>query len=577
MTRATLSQFAVPTSLVLLGGFASGQTHWKEKHGTLLSETFGSVVVRLDDLDGDGINDLAVAAPSYQTAAIGDGRVFVLSGATLGQIWVSTGWTTQGDHGYAVAKAGDVDGDGLSDVLVGAPDLASSGGGHLAPGTTPGRVQLRSGIDGTLRVEVDGLVVGDMFGSSVAGLSDVNGDGVPDFAVGAVGADVNGAGSGSVVYLSGVDGSTLLSVPGPQPGCGFGGAMESMGDLDGDGKRDLIVSAASYDVFDQENAGAVFLLSGATGATLYTWFGPEKDARFGSSLADLGDVNGDGSDDVGIGAVEANGPAGISAGAVYAYSGAGKGQIFVRHGQTESEGLGRSIAGIADVSGDGLRDVLAGSGTSSEMGMFAGQARLFAGTTGAELGRVYGGTAFDYLGWEVADVGDLDGDGVAEIAVSGMSSDATKGELHLYKVGTPMPPSSYCTAKTNSQGCVPELSAQGTPTLSGPDDFVVSVGDAINNKPGLFLWGKKAQLDFVFGSVICVGPPLIRTPPSTTGGTAGPDDCTGTMSFAFTHDYMAQQGIQIGDDVHVQAWYRDPAQSVHPVGLSAGMTFFVVP
>jgi hypothetical protein len=575
MPRIPASRLVVPATLALLGGSASAQTLWKEKKGTLQGETFGSAVVVLDDLDGDGVRDLAVSAPSYQTAAIGDGRMYVLSGATLGQIWVSTGTVSKGDHGYAIANAGDVDGDGLSDVLVGAPDLVS-GGGH-GPVGTAGRAQLRSGANGGLLLEIDGMVAGDMFGVSVAGLSDVDGDGVLDFAVGASGADVNGGFSGSVRFVSGVDGSTLLTVPGPQPGCYFGGSMASMDDLDGDGKLDLIVSATGYDVVGQPDAGAVLLLSGASGAMLHSWYGPESGSSFGASLANLGDVNGDGASDVGIGAIGADAAGvGISAGAVYAYSGASKGLIVARHGGSESEGLGRSLTAIADVSGDGLPDLLAGGATSSEMGTYSGVARIFAGTSGMELGRVYGTGEFTYFGWETGDVGDLDGDGVAEIAVADMSLN-TAGILRIYKVGTPLPPSIYCTAKTNSQGCLPEMSAQGTPTLSGADDFTVTVSKAINNKPCLFLWGKKALRQFAFGSFLCIAPPTIRTPLSLTDGTAGPDDCTGTATFAFTHAYMAQQGIAAGDGIHVQAWYRDPALPFNPVGLSHALVFFVVP
>jgi hypothetical protein len=176
----------------------------------------------------------------------------------------------------------------------------------------------------------------------------------------------------------------------------------------------------------------------------------------------------------------------------------------------------------------------------------------------------------------VAGVGDLDQDGRPEFAVSAIGG-SSKGVLRIYSAGWPMPPSTYCTAKVNSQGCAPTLAAQGTPTLTGQDDFVVTAIDVINNKQGVFLWGLGAAKVSAFGSVLCIAPPMIRTGLLPSGGNPGGDDCSGALSFHFSHTYLSQNGLTPGADVHVQAWYRDPALPFNAAGLSNAMTFFVAP
>ena len=141
--------------------------------------------------------------------------------------------------------------------------------------------------------------VGREFGLALAGVGDVDGDGVPDLAVGA-------PEQGRVFLFSGATGQRLrtLNNPTPQAGARFGRALAGVGDVDGDGVPDLTVGAPGQDVEGRDTQGQVFLFSGATGQQLRTLNNPtpQAGARFGRELAGVGDVDGDGVSDLAVGA-----------------------------------------------------------------------------------------------------------------------------------------------------------------------------------------------------------------------------------------------------------------------------------
>lgn len=137
---------------------------------------------------------------------------------------------------------------------------------------------------------------------------------------------------------------------------------------------------------------------------------------------------------------------------------------------------------------------------------------------------------------------------------------------------------SACLAKLNSQGCLPLLSWSGTPTRTGPDDFLVRVDQLVSNQFGLFLWGTgAAQIPFQGGS-LCVAAPIRRTPPVSSGGNPGPADCSGSQTFHFSQVLMAQGLLAPGTPVVGQFWTRD---TQHPdgtgVGLSGSIQFVIQP
>jgi hypothetical protein len=132
----------------------------------------------------------------------------------------------------------------------------------------------------------------------------------------------------------------------------------------------------------------------------------------------------------------------------------------------------------------------------------------------------------------------------------------------------------YCTAKTNSQGCLPRIDTNGaTPSKSG-GAFAVTCSLVINQKNGLLFFGYTPLGAPFQGGTLCVSSPTIRTPSQNSGGSAAGSDCTGTYSFNFSTAFMNQNGIDVGETVYAQYWYRDP-QSPSTTGLSNAVQFTV--
>ena len=570
MSRSVL--VATSCSFALLASLAGAQTKTAELVGSQSMESFGYAVAVLGDVDGDGLPDWAGGAPFHNIVTTIPGRVYVCKGSTAAPIHVLNGALPGDDFGYALADAGDVDGDGVHDLLVGAPDFPQTSGHDFG---TPGYVELFSGASGALLLHVAGDNANDMFGTSVAGLGDVDGDSIGDFAVGAVGYDGAAASGGLVRLISGASGATIWSAAEAQAGAGLGSRLARIGDLDGDGIADLVVGAPNFDG-PPVDAGAAFVLSGASGAKIRTWLGEGSKTRFGGAVAAVGDLDLDGFEDVAVGAVEA--PYGTSRGKLYVFSGATGALLFDKRGPKDKSYLGFSVAGAGDLDGDGRNDLAVGGVVYSTNGQsYDGLISVLSGASGNEIGRVLGGSA-EYLGWSVAGAGDVDGDGRLDLLGSGIGGNqGQRGFVRVYATDHPMPPSTYCVAKTNSLGCSPSISSSGSPSVSGPDDFTVHVDQAINQKSGLFVWSTTPWSSWFQNGTLCVGPPQKRTVPMTTGGSGGGPDCSGTLSYLFTNAYLQSQGISAGSMFFVQGWYRDPALPFNSIGLSDALLVVLAP
>lgn len=227
-------------------------------------DNFGVAVCALDDLDGDGCAEIAVGAPMLSSSMKGNplarGYVRIASGRTgrlLGQEW---GVTTGGLFGFAVAAGGDVNGDGCADLVIGEPRFHGASGPHC------GRVVVLSGAHlssrpAVRRLELRGEVAGETMGHAVIGGVDFDGDGRTDIAAGAHHAEGEGTERGRLQVISGRDGSTLLRWAGEIDGALFSYSLAPVGDLDGDGADEVLVGAPK-DRRRGEYAGVVEIIAG---------------------------------------------------------------------------------------------------------------------------------------------------------------------------------------------------------------------------------------------------------------------------------------------------------------------------
>ncbi|TAH37099.1 MAG: hypothetical protein EYC70_08960 [Planctomycetota bacterium] len=241
---------------------------------------------------------------------------------------------------------------------------------------------------------------------------DVDGDGLDDLIIGAPFADPAGMlDAGSAYVHSGADGSVLFQFNGVDMGDQFGSAVAGMGDLDGDGMSELAVGAPFADPFAQTESGAVYVFSGATGNLMWRAQGLSQSYLLGFSIANAGDVNGDGWNDVIAGAPYASPFNRFHAGSAFVYSGL-DGIILRRiDGASAQDQLGYSVDGIGDADLDGLSDVIAGAPFADANFNNAGAVYVVNANTGALHFKVQGTDRNGELGWSVAGVGDLNMDG----------------------------------------------------------------------------------------------------------------------------------------------------------------------
>jgi hypothetical protein len=251
---------------------------------------FGQSVTPVPDLSGDGLADLIITAPHGTFEGHMSGVVVARSPKTGAELW-RYGKSDNENLGWDLTLAGDQNGDGHTDVFVGAPALES------------GRVYLLSGKDGTALRTYEPRANAGSFGWYVARLDDLDDDGHPDLAVGAPFAtDENGAKVGGAWLLSAAKGTELRHWTGTDPRGGFGGIVAAVGDLDGDGKGEVVVAAPATEDQARATPGELHIYSGATGRELRHWVGTQPGEEFARMVVGAGDVDGDGTEDLAIGA-----------------------------------------------------------------------------------------------------------------------------------------------------------------------------------------------------------------------------------------------------------------------------------
>jgi len=359
------------------GGDAAGRAYvYSGQTGALLytftgeaaGDYLGNSVSEAGDVNNDGYSDLIVGADGNDAGGDYAGRAYVYSGQTGALLYTFTG-EAAGDYlGNSVSEAGDVNGDGYADLIVGA--YYNDAGGFQA-----GRAYVYSGQTGALLYTFTGATEYDEFGTSVSGAGDVNGDGYADLIVGAPYNSAGGYYAGRAYVYSGQTGALLNTFTGEAAYDWFGVSVSGAGDVNGDGYADLIVGAYCNSAGGPQ-AGRAYVYSGKSGALLYTFTGEDYYDQFGRSVSGAGDVNNDGYADLMVGAYY-NDAGGSDAGRVYVYSGQTGALLYTFTGEAAGDNFGLSVSGAGDVNNDGYADLIVGAFLNDAGGYWAGRAYVY--------------------------------------------------------------------------------------------------------------------------------------------------------------------------------------------------------
>ena len=452
------------------------------------------------------------------------------------------------DYGASVAELGDLDGDGRSDVAVGAP--ASD------------RVLVHAGSDGAVLLDLTGP---DGFGQVVSGAGDFDDDGLPDILVGMPAADGAFTDAGRAEVRSGLDGSLLFAIEGEAAGSALGTALAPARDVDGDGFEDVLVGAPGMSPWTAD--GYVLLLGGPSGRLIRRF--ETGAATFGSAVTWLGDVDGDGTREV-----VASGLIGTA----WVLSGATGAVISI----AEQPGFGGfstgpSLAALGDVDGDSKPDFVFGDPSTSIVTF--GNLSVFSSATGAILHNIAGQGWFDVVGREVAG-GDFDGDGLSDFAFVASHGFDENGRVFIASGASgfdtihalrTVPGEGYGRSLASTAGLdfdgandlaigapggiglrlIHALDGNGSPRLSGTGDlspsspFSIALTDARGHAPFVMVVGL-ARVDLpTKGGVLVPFPTSLFTLSTNASG-----------SFSVSSTWPA--AVPGGITLWMQAWVVDP-------------------
>lgn len=486
----------------------------------------GFSVAGAGDVNGDGFSDVIVGAPSFDNGVGVLGAAFVFHGSPSGLAlpnWVAPSSAVGGQFGISVASAGDVNGDGFGDVVVGALSFTNVQ-------AQEGRVQVflgsASGVSpGPASWVMESNQATAYFGGAVAGAGDVNGDGFDDLLVGAVNQGIGGRVS---LFLGGSSGpaqSASWTYDGELSGAGFGGSVSTAGDVNGDGLSDVIIGASAISV-PEAGEGRVYVFLGRANSVgldpMPTWTreGNQVDSSLGSSVSTAGDVNGDGLSDVIVGARGFSGNQ-ASEGHALVFLANGSGSLEPAPWVTielsqASAAVGSSVSAAGDVNGDGYGDVLVGAELFNGAVSDEGTVRLYlGGSTSLRPQSNWPGQlnlAGANLGRSVAGVGDVNRDGFSDFVVG--APGAGRALLYLGSSAGPSRTASDVVDGTLSRGLFGQ-SVAGVGDVNG-DGFGDMVIGAPQEGIGALMWEGNVRLYAGSQQVMFGAPTATRSSGSAT-------------------------------------------------------------
>ncbi|HET9369385.1 MAG TPA: FG-GAP-like repeat-containing protein [Vicinamibacterales bacterium] len=380
--------------------FVEDVTVLREWRGEGANDNFGWIARNIGDVDADGVNDVVTSSPSYARSAppASPGRIYVYSTKRNQLLWSADG-ADRDSLGVGIEAAGDTNRDGIPDVVASAP-----GGGYA---------RIYSGRDGKVLQTLRAENRSDGFGRHASGAGDVNRDGYADVIIGAPNNNGGGQGAGRAYVYSGKDGSLLLTLTGERAGDAFGSAVT--GGSAGGGGFVLMVGAPGA---GPRQTGRVYVYDTLEGKPKFVLDSDETGVAFGAMFVALpGDVNRDGVGDLYV-SDWVNAAKGPQTGRVYAFSGKDGARLHALTGDAAGDGFGTTQAIAGDVDADGHADLLVGAWQYSGAAPSGGRVTLHSGKDGRVMRTFTCRTPFDTFGFDAVTIGDVNGDGASDFLIT---------------------------------------------------------------------------------------------------------------------------------------------------------------
>ncbi|MBE9102003.1 hypothetical protein [Vacuolonema iberomarrocanum] len=454
----------------------------------------GRSVSDAGDINGDGFDDLIIGASSANPNGERSGESYVVFGSDQGfdpslelanldgsNGFVINGISTYDSSGRSVSSAGDINGDGFDDLIIGAPEVGNFycsrgcyeplafGESYVVFGGNQGfaaNLEIAD-LDGNNGFTFNGIDTGDYSGWLVSDAGDINGDGLDDLIIGSLRGEsyvIFGSDQGFAENLdpTDLDGNNGFVLNGIDEGDFSGRSVSGAGDVNGDGFDDLIIGASRADANGNEDAGESYVVFGSSqgfdpslelvdldGSNGFVLNGIDEGDGSGYSVSGAGDINGDGFDDLIIGAYNGSSYGNLAAGGSYVVFGSDQGfaasvnlaDLDGRNGFTlntilETNGSGRSVSGVGDINSDGFDDLIIGALSADPNADNSGQSYVIFGSDqgfaasldprdldGSNGFALNGIDAGDFSGRSVSGAGDINGDGIADLIIGASGAD----------------------------------------------------------------------------------------------------------------------------------------------------------